>query len=254
MLLSNRKQYLFVHIAKTGGSSVRSALSRSRWQEPFYIPQMICHRISHMTGHKLGVKLPRHAPVIAAQHMLKAPHFESLYKFAFVRNPWDRLVSAYCHFQREQKTLLREQNIHAMPEFTEWILGDNVGYDEEAGEFIRSIRRSQFDHLIDLNHQIVVDFVGRYERLAEDYELLCNKLELPHAALPHKRNSNRSSSYLQQYDADSRDLVADFYRRDIETFGYGFNEIAPRQIADQCKALTRSSSRLSDTHDMARAG
>ncbi len=255
MLLSNRKKYLFVHIAKTGGSSIRSALSKSRWQEPFYIPQMICHRISHMTGHKLGVKLPRHAAVIAAQHMLKGPHFESLFKFAFVRNPWDRLVSAYCHFQREQKDLLREHNIHAMPEFTEWILGDNIDYQGEAGEFIRSIRRSQFEHLIDLDHQIIVDFIGRYERLTEDFALLCERLELPHVQLPHKRNSKRSSSYLDLYDARSCDLVRDFYHNDVETFGYGFNENKPRQIAEDCKTLTKfASSRLADPPDMARAG
>ena len=252
MLLSNRKEYLFVHIAKTGGSSVRAALSRSRWQEPYYIPQMICHRISHLTGHKLGVKLPRHAPVIAAEHMLKGPHFDSLFKFAFVRNPWDRLVSAYCHFQREQKSLLRENNIRSMPDFTEWILGDSIDYRGEAGEFIRSIRRTQFEHLINLHHQIVVDFIGRYERLAADFELLCKKLELPHVPLPHKRNSKRSSSYVQQYDVLSRDRVAEFYHRDVETFGYGFGQAETPPHAFDVGRL-KTVSKLAEPTDMARA-
>ncbi|MCA9215875.1 MAG: sulfotransferase family 2 domain-containing protein [Planctomycetales bacterium] len=257
MLLSNRKNFLFVHIAKTGGSSIRSALSRSRWQEPYYIPQMICNRISHITGHKLGVKLPRHAPVVTAQHMLKGPHFDGLFKFAFVRNPWDRLVSAYCHFQREQKSLLAEHRIRAMPDFTDWILGDNIDYCGEAGEFIRSIRRLQVDHLIDLDHNIVVNYIGRYERLSEDFRQLCERLDVPHVELPHKRNSKRSAGYREQYDAQSRDRVAAFYRRDIETLGYRFGE--PESFRsmgeiENCKSITVKPSILSESSEMARAG
>lgn len=254
MLLSNRKNYLFVHIAKTGGSSVRAVLSRSRWQEPYYIPQMICHRISHMTGHKLGVKLPRHAPVIAAQEMLKAPHFDSLFKFAFVRNPWDRLVSAYCHFTREQKKILKANDIRSLPDFAAWILSDEIGYDGEAGEFIRAIRRPQLDYIVNLNQEIIVDFIGRYERLSNDFELLCEKLEIDGAQLPHKRNSKRASTFQEQYDSASRDLVGEFYRRDIETFAYSFDQNETHQSAKSEDNLVGNSTKLSGPPDMARAG
>ena len=70
MLVSSRFQFLFVHIAKTGGTSVRAALSRLRWRDPLYYLSWPCHRLSHLTGHRLATKIPRHAKIIAAKEML----------------------------------------------------------------------------------------------------------------------------------------------------------------------------------------
>ena len=67
MLLSRRYQFLFVHIAKTGGTSVRNALQRYRWRDPYYLPQWIASKMSGITGHSLGIKLPRHCKAITAQ-------------------------------------------------------------------------------------------------------------------------------------------------------------------------------------------
>ena len=67
MLLSHRYNFLFVHIAKTGGTSVRDALDRLRWQDPKYYPMWLCSRLSALFNHELACKLPRHAKAIAAQ-------------------------------------------------------------------------------------------------------------------------------------------------------------------------------------------
>ncbi len=66
MLICHRHHFLFVHIAKTAGTSVRSTLNRLRWRDPYFIPQFICSRISGLTGHRIACKIPRHAKVIAA--------------------------------------------------------------------------------------------------------------------------------------------------------------------------------------------
>ena len=55
MLLSRRYQFLFVHIAKTGGTSVRNALQRYRWRDPYYLPQWISSKLSGAKGHSLGI-------------------------------------------------------------------------------------------------------------------------------------------------------------------------------------------------------
>ena len=105
MLLSHKHQFLFVHIAKTGGTSVRDALSRFRWDARYGVPQFIVNKLSQLCGHKLGCRFPRHSKVIAAKEMLPAEYFAGLYKFAYVRNPWDLQVSSYHHIKRERPHL-----------------------------------------------------------------------------------------------------------------------------------------------------
>lgn len=106
MLLSHKHQFLFVHIAKTGGTSVRDVLSRYRWDARYGMPQFIVNKLSQLCGHKLGCRFPRHSKVIAAKEMLPAEYFAGLYKFAFVRNPWDLQVSSYHHIKRERPHLV----------------------------------------------------------------------------------------------------------------------------------------------------
>ena len=69
MLLYVRRRFLFVHIAKTGGTSVRAALQRGRWADPWYWPMFLCSRFSHLSGHRIATKLPRHAKVVAAKEL-----------------------------------------------------------------------------------------------------------------------------------------------------------------------------------------
>ena len=66
MLLSIKYNFLFVHIAKTGGTSVRAALQPLRWRDPWYYAQFLCSRLSHLSGHRIGSKFPRHSRIVAA--------------------------------------------------------------------------------------------------------------------------------------------------------------------------------------------
>src|SRR3546814_4510155 len=107
MLLSNRYQFLFVHIAKTGGTSMRAALKRLLWRDPLYYLQWPCHRLDHLSGHRIAAKLPRHCRAIAAQEMIPHEIYQQLFKFAFVRNPWAWQVSCFHHLLREKTEALR---------------------------------------------------------------------------------------------------------------------------------------------------
>lgn len=217
MLLNHRYNFLYVHIAKTGGSSIRDVLNRLRWQDPMYYLMFPCHKISNMCGHTTASKLPRHAGVIAAKEMLPDAFFSQLYKFAFVRNPWDLQVSSYHHIQHEKPELL--ENIANFNEFIAYKFDPTRPYIYHFD--IAS--KSQCEHLIDLKGDIIVDFIGRYESLHEDFSTVKKELGLKDVTMPHIRKANnRKKDYRTYYDQVSIDAVAKQYKQDIQLLNYTF--------------------------------
>lgn len=216
MFLSYKYKFLFVHIAKTGGTSVRASLKRERIRDPWQIPLFICSRISHMTGHRLGIKFPRHAKVIAAVEMLPRELFNQLYKFAFVRNPWDLQVSSFHHIQRERPHLMQGMTDYKV--FLRWKLDSRRPYQYHIDT---SIER-QMDYLVDMKNNMVMDFIGKYENLQEDFDFVCKTLGLPLRQLPHHRQAKDRKEYRKYYDDESAAWVAEYFKQDIEKFGYTF--------------------------------
>lgn len=216
MLLSHRYQFLFVHIAKTGGTSVRSALQRYRWRDPYYLPQWIASRLSGMAGHRLGIKLPRHCKAITAQEMLPREFYDSLFKFAFVRNPWDLQVSSYHHIRRERPQLMQGN------ESFEDFLRRKLDPDRPWQYHLDTSVESQSHYIIDLQGQQIVDFIGRYETLQEDFNHICDRIGITSIALPHRRKASDRADYRGYYDESTRRLVAERFAQDIERLGYEF--------------------------------
>ncbi|KXI30820.1 sulfotransferase family 2 domain-containing protein [Paraglaciecola hydrolytica] len=217
MLLSHRYNFLYIHIAKTGGTSMRAALNKLRWTDPMYYLMFPCHKISQLSGHKTASKLPRHAGVIAAKEMLPAAVFDNLFKFAFVRNPWDLQVSSYHHIQKEAPHLL--SGINNFSEFIHYKLDANR---PAIFHFDISTKR-QTDHLVDLDGKIVVDFIGRYENLSEDFIQVQQRLNLKQLTMPHKRKApKRDADYRQYYSDETAEKVARYFAKDIRLLNYAF--------------------------------
>jgi chondroitin 4-sulfotransferase 11 len=159
------------------------------------------------------------------------------FKFAFVRNPWDRLVSCYSDKILDvEDTELGEPPFRKMPSergsklfkgmpFAEFVETVCEIPDEEAnGHFV-----SQHEVICgsDKDNPIIADFVGRFENLAADFAVVAERIRGTHELrLPHRlRSISRGSRpYTEFYDDRLRTLVHERYRQDIETFNYAFGE------------------------------
>ncbi len=218
MLLSCRYKFLFVHIAKTGGTSIRAALRPYTWRDPYRIPQFVCSRLSALTRHQIGAKFPRHAKVVTAKEMLPGDLFAALFKFAFVRNPWDLQVSSYHHIRWERPHLL--EGISDFETFLWWKLEGKRPYHYILDASVEP----QWYSLIDLTGERIVDFVGRYENLHEDFTAIGDRLGLDAPPrLPHKRRSQARTDYRWYYTDAAAELVDRYFKLDIEGFGYTFD-------------------------------
>ncbi len=236
MLFSVKYNFLFVHIAKTGGTSVRAALAPLRWRDPMYIPQFIASRLSHATGHRIASKLPRHARIIAAKEMLPQELFDKLFKFAFVRNPWDKFVSS---FTREcsnwRNTKMPRAWISDPERFQEWAVEALNPKRETKGYVGRSPRHTaepQLDMITNARGDIDVDFIGRFENVVSDFEKVLVKIDQIYPLPPRKywvlRDLNGSNGatehYSFYYNDELIEKVRKVYEKDIEYFGYTYKD------------------------------
>jgi hypothetical protein len=211
-MMSRAKGFIFIHMPKAAGSSVAAAL-RPHDDHPFLNRPMI-RKIRNRIGlgrvhaPAAGVELFRHhATAVEVRTQIGAEAFGRLFSFGFVRNPWDFYVSAY-HYIRKVRFHPRHgganrQDFRAF--VADWL---NTGGAPLA------------PCVCDENGRQLVDFVGRYETLEEDFAMVCARLNVADT-LPHVNRSDRSA-YKDYYDDATRALVAHVNRRDIEAFDYKF--------------------------------
>lgn len=172
--------------------------------------------------------------------------FGSYYRFSFVRNPWDRLVSFYKYRGHAYRCDFKTFLFRHMPK---------PGWTNDYCHVT-----PQYDFLYG-DGRCLVDFVGRFENLQHDFDVVCHSLGIPAGPLPHVNRSlkrytvlsvlrgeprkmvrdlkriarrgrvtrNTFTHYADYYDDESREFVAELYRKDIITFGYDFVDL-PAQV------------------------
>ena len=77
------------------------------------------------------------------------------------------------------------------------------------------------DWLTNPNGKILVDFIGKFENLESDYDYICEKLNIKDHKLPHKNKSKRKN-YREYYNDSTKQIIADWYKKDIDYFNYKF--------------------------------
>lgn len=139
-------------------------------------------------------------------------------KFTFVRSPWSRTVSSFFHTRKKHRNDLQR------------FLGLSGNFSFK--EFIVSLKNlkklhphydDQFSFLINRNKKQCMDFIGKLENFQDDFNIVCDKIGIPRQTLPHK-NATKHKHYTEYYDDETREMVAKKYARDIEYFGYEFED------------------------------
>jgi hypothetical protein len=196
MVVSERLRCIFVHVQKTGGSSIEVAL---RQHDPA-IPEK-----PHNARRHLGARDVR--------ELVGAATWDASFTFGFVRNPWDRLVS--WHSMCVQAPAPNAFGRHVQDHFASF-----EDFVMRPDAMLARTTVPQVDYLAGHDGALIVDFVGRYEALHRDYAEVGRRLGIG-AALPH---ANRSAhrDYRDYFSASMRDVVAARFARDIERFGYAF--------------------------------
>ena len=179
--------YIFIHINKTGGSSIEKALNL-----PF----------EHFTAREKINQVGRRK-------------WQQKFTFAFVRNPFDKVFSHYRYRVKTNQTKLREQPLS----FSDWVQQSYVEKDPFYYDNPKMFL-PQTKWLCDDNNELLVDQVYRFENLHEEFNKFCAKLDID-TQLPHLKASE-SVNYQKVYDADTKQSIYAYFAEDFERFNYDF--------------------------------
>jgi len=207
MIISYAHRFIFFAVPKTGTHSVRRALRNHMdegdleqvglfVQKKFSFPELKGIRHGHINARQIRA-------------ILGEETFTSFFKFAFVRNPYERFIS-YCAFMG------RDGAFHANPQrFIRQVIA-------AARPPYELLFRPQSDFLVDPSGKLEMDYVGRTEEMQASYDHICARLGVSSEMLEHA-NASTHARYQDYYDPDVRQWVGSFYRRDLEMFDYRFD-------------------------------
>ena len=212
MIVSHRHRFIFFAVPRTGSHAVRAALQpflgSEDWQQEglrmqVRSPLPAIARIRH--GHVTLRQARRHLP----EALLR-----TYFKFAFVRNPCDRFVSA-CAMLNARNTGYAGNETAVMKRTLTGLKGAVKHAD--FGKLM--LVRPQAGLLVDEGGRLGMDFIGRFETLQDSFAEVCRRIGLPEQRLAVV-NATVRRPWEDYYDGELRRLVTRFYRRDFEMLGY----------------------------------
>ncbi len=194
------KRLIYLHIPKVATSSIVESITNTGAKDDYMI-HTLCRPVSSLTKGQ-----------------------EHYYKFTFVRNPFDRLVSCYESKYHEDRKHLK---VLVYLTYDYYLLGymrKDKGFDNfihqvcKLPDGMRDLHvKSQYRIVHDKNGKLGVDYIGKYENLEEDYKVIEDKFKVN--SLPHF-NKSKHGNWKDYYTLETAELVYRTYKLDFETFGY----------------------------------
>lgn len=199
-----QKKTIFVHITKTAGTSVALTLFGA---------------------------LPYHYRAWEYRVIFGRKDFNDYFKFAYVRNPWDRLYSAFSFLKGggwdKTDQQWAEENLSGINDFNDFVI--NWLTPDRLHSYIHFWPQSDF--ICDSKNRAMIDYLAYFETIGEDFEHVAKLIGCTET-LQHT-NASKRQGYKDVYTQEARHKVALLYARDISNFGYTFEGFTRKQIKNQ---------------------
>jgi len=222
MLISYKHKFIFIHNYKVAGSSITKTLEKYGTQDPTFNKQLqkiiehfklknfkITNKVIKILKYHKTEKFPGHITAKELKKIIPEKTWNDFFKFGFVRNPWDWHVSLYYYILQYPKHFRHKliKSMNSLEEYIEWRINND--------------KKLQKDFFYDDNNNCLVDFIGKFENINNDFQKICNKIGIK-AKLPHTNKSKRKRNYREYYNEHTKNLIAKHFQEDIKTFNYSF--------------------------------
>jgi len=214
MLVSHKYKFIFFKTKKSAGTSLRTFL------QPYCFPTLDFERSKPASDEFIGEsgivaqdyhplndkKWKPHMPASQVKKYLSDDVWNDYLKFTVIRNSYAKVVSLYCWYH----------------------LHENIP-DISFPEYVKDrVKKSVDWNVYTLADKPCCDFYIKYSNLYKDVEEVCKKLDLPEidfSRFPHchkREDEYKSDLYRSYYDEESKDIVYNVYKKEIDFFNFGF--------------------------------
>lgn len=190
------KEYIYISIPKTATNTIHNFLDKNNHKYNHLKPDMIKKQCSY---------------------------YNRAFKFAFVRNPYDIILSWY-RYHKYSHTQTKEVENFYPDDIKEWIFDMNFKTHWELKSHLKNNSRwdlsnplYQHKWLYDNNDNIQVDFIGKIENFVSDFKYVCNILELGYKQPPILNSTTKENLVL---DAECKDKIFTTFKKDFELLNY----------------------------------
>lgn len=203
MKVKHNDNAIFIHIPKTGGSSLLRLMGLRDSKPGEHVPHILQN--IWYPGHSRVSKLPLEEK-------------ESRFVFSFTRNPYARLVSAHAYITDDKQV---------PGDYQPCVSGSFEIFVKEQLEEMHKIGERYSMHLRPMTGWLdqEIDFVGKLENYQDDLNHVCDMIGQPRCLLPH-RNVTKHKHYTEYYDDETREIVEEIYKEDFERFNYGKHDMS----------------------------
>ena len=201
-MISLKHKFIFIHIPKCAGSSLKE----------------------HLKDHSEDELLNSHHMTLGETIKNLNLEAKDYYKFTFVRNPWDRILSLYSFWLNQTPSNIYYQWDYEQVDF---IKSENISFRDfvklagSNGTIFhkKPHLKPYISHF--MNHPSSFDFIGKLENFQEGFNIICKQIGIPKQK-PRWVNKSKHKHYTEYYDEETKQIVAEKYAKDIEYFGYEF--------------------------------